>query len=273
MASTSSFFACSAWISPRMTVSRVRRSRSGVSCSSSDIPFSWTSRSFWRFSRFLRSSSFTFWRLFFGLSCRSIASISRCTRCTDSTWSLISSIRRRLTISVNSMSRMRRESSTRQRSIFQRYLRYFFLSFFGTSTSFSSAFCIVTRALRTASTCRSTSRLRSSSLSSVSSSSEKVTSSRTVRSSAFRSSPSWMTFRVTIGVREIDLMTESLPRSMRRAISTSPSRVSSGTVPISRRYIRTGSFVLSSAPGVRSSSISSLPSAVRSNVFSSRNFI
>ncbi len=67
-------------------------------------------------------------------------------------------------------------------------------------------------------------------------------------------------------------MTASLPRSMRRAISTSPSRVSSGTVPISRRYIRTGSFVLSSAPGVRSSSISSEPSAVRSMVFSSRRY-
>jgi hypothetical protein len=52
--------------------------------------------------------------------------------------------------------------------------------------------------------------------------------------------------------------------------STSPSRVSSGTVPISRRYMRTGSLVLSSAPGVRSSSISSLPSAVRSNCFSWR---
>jgi hypothetical protein len=31
------------------------------------------------------------------------------------------------------------------------------------------------------------------------------------------------------------------PASMRRAISTSPSRVSSGTRPISRRYMRTGS--------------------------------
>ena len=273
MASTSSFFACSAWISPRMTVSSVRRSRSGVSCSSSDMALSCTLRSFCRLRRFLRSSSLTFWRLFFGFSCRSIASISRCTRCTDSTWSLISSIKRRLTISVNSMSRIRRERSTRHRSIFHRYLRYLRLSFFGISTSFSSAFCTDTRALRTASTCRSTSFFRSSSLSSVNSSSEKVTSSRTVRSSALRSSPSWMTFRVTIGVREIDLMTESLPRSILRAISTSPSRVSRGTVPISRRYIRTGSLVLSSAPGVRSSSISSLPSAVRSKVFSSRNFI
>ena len=69
-------------------------------------------------------------------------------------------------------------------------------------------------------------------------------------------------------------MTDSLPRSMRLAISTSPSRVSSGTVPISRRYMRTGSFVLSSAPGVRSSSSSSaaLGRAVEA-VFSSRNFL
>ena len=35
----------------------------------------------------------------------------------------------------------------------------------------------------------------------------------------------------------------SLPRSMRRARLTSPSRVSSGTAPISRRYTRTGSSV------------------------------
>ena len=49
-----------------------------------------------------------------------------------------------------------------------------------------------------------------------------------------------MIARATVGVREIDLMTASLPRSMRLAISTSPSRVRRGTVPISRRYIRTG---------------------------------
>ena len=70
-----------------------------------------------------------------------------------------------------------------------------------------------------------------------------------------------MTALVIAGMREIDLMTESLPCSMRLAMATSPSRVSSGTVPISRRYMRTGSLVLSSAPGVRSSSGPS-PSAV-----------
>ena len=46
---------------------------------------------------------------------------------------------------------------------------------------------------------------------------------------------------------------------MRLAMATSPSRVSSGTVPISRRYMRTGSLVFSSRPGVRSSSTSSRP--------------
>ena len=61
-------------------------------------------------------------------------------------------------------------------------------------------------------------------------------------------------------VREIARSIAFLPRSMRLAISTSPSRVSSGTVPISRRYMRTGSLVLSSVPGVRSSSTPSSPS-------------
>ena len=63
--------------------------------------------------------------------------------------------------------------------------------------------------------------------------------------------------RITMGDRESAFRTRSCPRSMRLAISTSPSRVSSGTVPISRRYMRTGSLVFSSAPGVRSSSTSS----------------
>ena len=55
------------------------------------------------------------------------------------------------------------------------------------------------------------------------------------------------------------LSTSTWPRSMRLAMATSPSRVSSGTVPISRKYMRTGSLVFSSRPGVRSSSTSSLP--------------
>src|SRR5207245_499486 len=67
--------------------------------------------------------------------------------------------------------------------------------------------------------------------------------------------------------REIALRARNCPRSMRLAISTSPSRVSNGTVPISRRYMRTGSLVFSSAPGVRSSSTSS-PASSSSNFLS-----
>ena len=75
-----------------------------------------------------------------------------------------------------------------------------------------------------------------------------------------------------VGVREIALMTDSFPRSIRLAISTSPSRVSRGTVPISRRYIRTGSLVLSITLGVRSSAMSSEPSPRRSSSLRSRYF-
>src|SRR6185369_4286421 len=53
---------------------------------------------------------------------------------------------------------------------------------------------------------------------------------------------------------------------MRFAIATSPSRVSSGTTPISRRYSRTGSFVFSSAPAERSSSMSSSSASSSSSV-------
>ena len=56
----------------------------------------------------------------------------------------------------------------------------------------------------------------------------------------------------TIGEREIVFSTSICPRSMRLAMATSPSRVSSGTVPISHRYMRTVSFDFSSVPGVRS---------------------
>ena len=62
---------------------------------------------------------------------------------------------------------------------------------------------------------------------------------------------------ITSGARESDLRTVFWPRSMRRAISTSPSRVSSGTVPISRRYMRTGSLTFSPTPAGRSRSRSS----------------
>ena len=87
------------------------------------------------------------------------------------------------------------------------------------------------------------------------------------RTPRFRSSPMAMISRITIGERDSALSTRSWPRSMRLAISTSPSRVSSGTVPISRRYMRTGSLVFSRVPGERSSSMSS-PASISSNFLS-----
>ena len=100
-------------------------------------------------------------------------------------------------------------------------------------------------------------RTRACRISSVSSSSSKVTTSLMLRTPRRRSSPRPTISRMTMGEREMAFMTRSWPRSMRLAISTSPSRVSSGTVPISRRYMRTGSLVFSSVPGERSSSTSS----------------
>src|SRR6267378_3550158 len=64
---------------------------------------------------FFLSSSFSLIFLFFGLSCRSYASTSRCTERTLSTASFISSMRRRLTDSVNSIRRMACDSSTSAR--------------------------------------------------------------------------------------------------------------------------------------------------------------
>ena len=63
------------------------------------------------------------------------------------------------------------------------------------------------------------------------------------------------------GARASDFRTVFCPRSMRRAISTSPSRVSSGTVPISRRYMRTGSLIFSPTPAGSSRSRISSPSS------------
>ena len=71
---------------------------------------------------------------------------------------------------------------------------------------------------------------------------------------------------ITSGERDSAFSTVFWPRSMRRAISTSPSRVSSGTVPISRRYMRTGSLIFSPTPGGSSrSSSSSVSSSFLSN--------
>ena len=67
--------------------------------------------------------------------------------------------------------------------------------------------------------------------------------------------------RMIRGDRERDLLTLRCPRSMRLASSISPSRVSSGTVPISRKYMRTGSLVLSPKSCARSSSANSSPSS------------
>ncbi len=77
--------------------------------------------------------------LTFGFSTRSIASSSRWTRDTASTASFTSSISRRLIVSVNSIARIRRDTSIRARSERTRARRYFFLSFFGTSVSFSAS--------------------------------------------------------------------------------------------------------------------------------------
>ncbi len=69
--------------------------------------------------------------------------------------------------------------------------------------------------------------------------------SRTTKGSLWRRSDSVKISRITSGERDSDLRTAAWPRSMRLASSISPSRVSNGTEPISRRYMRTGSLVLS----------------------------
>ena len=63
----------------------------------------------------------------------------------------------------------------------------------------------------------------------------KTTVSLIERTPRFNSSPMARTWRTTIGERESAFKAESCPRSMRLAISTSPSRVSRGEAPISRR--------------------------------------
>ena len=98
-------------------------------------------------------------------------------------------------------------------------------------------------------------------ISSVISSSSKTTISLIERRPRFKSSPRASTCWITMGERESAFSAVSCPRSMRLAISTSSSRVSSGEAPISRRYTRTGSLAESGAPGVRSSSTSSVSCA------------
>ena len=69
-------------------------------------------------------------------------------------------MRRRLTISVNSIFRISCDSSMRARRLSQRTLRYFRFSRvvvpFGVLSSFSLHFSVASDALRTASICRST---------------------------------------------------------------------------------------------------------------------
>ena len=60
-----------------------------------------------------------------------------------------------------------------------------------------------------------------------------------------------------------------LPLSIFLATSTSPSRVNNWILPISRKYIRTGSSVELSTPGLRSSPLSSKSISGRESVLSS----
>src|SRR5207245_3780906 len=62
---------------------------------------------------------------------------------------------------------------------------------------------------------------------------------------------------IVIGIPKTTVELSCLPSSMRFAISISPSRLSSETLPISLRYSRTGSSVRLRSPGVRSIFLSS----------------
>ena len=62
---------------------------------------------------------------------------------------------------------------------------------------------------------------------------------------------------IVIGIPKTTVEMSCLPSSMRFAISISPSRLSSETLPISLRYSRTGSSVRARSPGVRSIFLSS----------------
>ena len=91
--------------------------------------------------------------------------------------------------------------------------------------------------------------------------SEKVTTSRMLSLPAASSSPILSSSPTAIGDLAIAFCVLIWPRSIRLAMATSPSRVSKGTTPISRRYNRTGSLVFSSAPAERSNSRSSSDSS------------
>ena len=179
----------------------------------------------------------------------------------------------RRTGSVNSIRRMVLDSSTRARRACQRPWRYRRFSRFGMASSVSCVSRERVCASATASICCSRWRARLVTRSSVKSFSCSTTRSRTLWSPACNCSPSCTMSSATAGARDMARMIDRLPCSMRLAISTSPSRVSNGTVPISRRYMRTGSFVLSAVLGpVRSGSESSLPSLERSSALRSLYF-
>jgi hypothetical protein len=163
-------------------------------------------------------------------------------------------------------SRTIRETSTFSRAMLQRSRRCSRgFAFCVIVASFSSSSCAFFWCFTSVSVRVTVCRTRACTTSSVNSSSSKMTISLMFRTPRFRSSPKAIISRITTGEREIAFSTRICPRSILRAISTSPSRVSSGTVPISRRYMRTGSFVFSSVPGVRSSSTSSPSSGSKSS--------
>src|SRR3989454_774116 len=134
-----------------------------------------------------------------------------------------------------------------------------FAGFFNVLSSFWACFSAVSYSFAILSMYLSVCLVLLAIFSSVSSSSSNCTISLMDRTPLRKSSPTAISSLITIGERVIDFITTSCPRSMRLAIVTSPSRVNSGTVPISRRYMRTGSFVFSSEPGVKSRSL--LPSS------------
>ncbi len=79
-----------------------------------------------------------------------------------------------------------------------------------------------------------------------------ISSSFSIASSRMRMtrSPKSIMLRNVAGQRQIASWICKRPSSMRRAISISPSRVNSSTVPISRKYIRTGSSIRITVPRV-----------------------
>ncbi len=172
---------------------------------------------------------------------------------------------------MKSIPRISTEISTRVRATAHFALMYGFFFAFGVFSSFSACFNARSYSFAILSMYFSVCFVLFAIFSSVSSSSSNCTISLIDRAPLRKSSPTAINSLITIGDRVIDFITTSCPRSIRFAMVTSPSRVNSGTVPISRKYMRTGSFVFSSDPGVKSRSLppssecaSSLTTASRS---------